>query len=209
MLHEKQIAVLNGLLLEQDEKQSKEKAGYLEELTKQLNANSQIQSDTFSLMKSFDKERRSSALSSAAFLILERSKKVKLNRMSEMFRVWNTNSTLVGAAAQFRTQMTELVRTTLGECRREKETSLEILRIDLEVLHMEREKDLRVEFDSELDAVKEAGATEITEMKRCNEEELIVFSDREKEERDLERTSIRRAHDAVISVLKMNKIVIQ
>ena len=157
--------------MEQDEKQSKEKAGYLEELSKQLNANSQAQSDTISLMKSFDKERRSSALSSAAFLFLERSKKVKLNRMSKMFRVWNTNSTLVGAAAQFRTQMTELVRTTLGECKREKETSLENLRIDLEALYMEREKDLSVEFDSELDAVKKAGATETAEMKRSKEEQ--------------------------------------
>lgn len=53
--------------------------------------------------------------------------------MSVMLRVWNTNTTLIAAAYQFKEQVNQLVRTTLEDAKVEKDIALESLRTDCEV----------------------------------------------------------------------------
>jgi hypothetical protein len=53
--------------------------------------------------------------------------------MSVMLRVWNTNTTLIAAAYQFKEQVNQLVRTTLEDAKVEKDLALESLRTDCEV----------------------------------------------------------------------------
>ena len=59
---------------------SKDKIKFSEELSKQYNANSNAQKDTFLILKSFDFERRQGSLKLAAAIILERWKKLRLVR---------------------------------------------------------------------------------------------------------------------------------
>jgi hypothetical protein len=53
--------------------------------------------------------------------------------MSVTLRVWNTNTTLIAAAHQFKQQVNQLVRTTLEDAKIEKEIALASLKKDCEV----------------------------------------------------------------------------
>ena len=124
LLHDQQISALTSLVTDQEENNLKEKAKLREELSKQFNANSALQQESFLLLKAVDVERRRGDLKLAAAVIFDRLKKLRLSRMSHMFRMWSTTSTLIGAAEQFRHTVNELVRTTLANSKREKESAL-------------------------------------------------------------------------------------
>ena len=74
--------------------------------------------------------------------------------MSAMFRVWSTNSTLIGAAAQFRAQMEELVGRTLVPAKFEKDGALDNLRATLAERHAQSIRDLSVEHAADIVRLK-------------------------------------------------------
>ena len=197
-LHEKQVAALNGLILEEEERQSAEKTKLRDELSKQFNANSTAQMETFSLMKSFDKERRTNVLKIATVQLLERFRKLRTSRMASMFRIWNTNTTLIGAAGQFHTQMNELVHTTLLEAKREKERSLEILRNDLENDYIDKEQMLQYEFNCKIENQKLVELQERTELDNHRQDEYEAMLRIEMERRDEELLLVQEAGDESI-----------
>ena len=193
------MAALNSLIAEGEDKQVKEKARLRDELSKQFNANSASQLETFAVMKSFDKERRLGVLQIAAVCIFERVRKLRVSRMSEMFRVWNTNTTLIGAAQQFHTQVNELVRTTLSDAKRDREFALESLRRDLEDAYAEREQLLRGEFDLEIEAQKLEDTEEKVALDARRERELQAALTEEGKRRDEEVVLVQEAGEEAIA----------
>ena len=169
-----------------------------DELSKQFNANSTAQMETFSLMKSFDKERRTNVLKIATVQLLERFRKLRTSRMASMFRIWNTNTTLIGAAGQFHTQMNELVHTTLLEAKREKERSLEILRNDLENDYIDKEQMLQYEFNCKIENQKLVELQERTELDNHRQDEYETMLRIEMEKRDEELLLVQEAGDESI-----------
>ena len=149
-VHERQIATLNALVTETEQRHHNELTLLRDELSKQCLANSTGQKDTLYLLKSFDVERREKKLQLAASRMLDGLRRLKLNRIASMFRTWSTNTTLMGVALQFRSTMETLVKSTLEEAKRDKEIALETLRVESQEVLELQESTLRQEFEEKI-----------------------------------------------------------
>ena len=69
------------MLLQQEDNQAKEKIKFMEELSKQFNAQSSVQLEAFKTMKSFDLERKTSTQHVACVTLFDTFRKLRLVRI--------------------------------------------------------------------------------------------------------------------------------
>jgi hypothetical protein len=122
--HQQTIASLNATISEQDTRRIREIAKLREELSKQYNEVSKNQIDALDMRAYFDKERAVITRNACCAQLLKGLKQWKRCRLSQFFRMWSTNSTLVGVAGQFREQVNTLIADTINKCKDDKNRAL-------------------------------------------------------------------------------------
>lgn len=151
--HLKQMEALQATMAENDERRSTEIVKLKDELSHQYKENSQVQKMTMDLKAGFRSERLQGTKSQAAMNIVTSLRKWRLNRAAVALRMWSTNSTLIGVAAQFRGHVNDLVEKTLAEQREIKETALQSLREEMQAVQEQRVQEMNAEFDRQADDI--------------------------------------------------------
>merc|ERR1711871_396208 len=151
--HLEQIDALRSTMAENDDRRIAEITNLKDELSKQFLQNSQVQKITRDLKENFRSERLQGTKSQAAMDIVSILRKWRLNRAAVALRMWSTNSTLIGVAAQFRGHVNELIDKTLSEQREIKETALQSLREEMDADHAQRVQEMKEDFDRQADDI--------------------------------------------------------
>ena len=109
-------------------------------LSSQYLLNVDAQKELLELRELFESERNKVSKRLAAYSLLNIMMKLRRATIASSFRTWSTNTTLVGVALQFRSQVNDLMKDTLEEENKKKEFALQALRNQFQ---LEKELELK------------------------------------------------------------------
>jgi hypothetical protein len=193
--HEQQITALKESLEEQQARKQGEIEKLKAELSVQYRAVSDGQRESLELRKLFEVERFKVLQRTAAGNIMDQLRKMRRGTLATGFRIWNTNSTLIGVASQFRGHVNDLVKETLDvakddknktstrlrkEFDKEKENALNELQLKCDKLLEESLFDAEENKNAEIDQLRE----EFTIIQENEKQQFLELMDEEKNETD-------------------------
>lgn len=170
-MSQNQIAALRATVIEQEDRRLKEANKLKEELAKQYNLVSHLQAAALDIHGTFDKERRKITVTHAAEKVTKALHHWRHNRLAIGFRTWLTKATLVGAATQFRTHVSDLVQNTLIEQRGVKQEALSKQEDTLKKEHDQKVEELHAQFNELARVAKEAAELEKSDLANALREE--------------------------------------
>eukprot|EP01034_Spumella_vulgaris_P024755 gene24755-31132_t len=125
--YKQQIELINSTIRDAEASHKKELLSLRDELSRQYLANSSEQSNIMELREKHVGEKMKITRLVHTTKMVNIFNKWKLSRIYIAFRVWNTNTTLVSVAGQFRLQVEDMLKTNTEEMAAEQTKSEELL----------------------------------------------------------------------------------
>jgi hypothetical protein len=178
--HQQTIASLNETISEQDSRRTREIAALREELSKQYNEVSKQQIDALDKRVEVEKARLHIQRHTGVHNVWHVLGSWRRNRVANAFRVWHTNNTLIGVAAQFRDQVNSLIADTLNKCKEDKARALK----QQENVHLQSVDVVKQQLNADFDARMMEFAQQAEAHKLHALEELTNKHNKEIEDRE-------------------------
>ena len=153
-MHQKELSALSSTIKEIEDTKTKEVTKLKEELALQYTANSQAQRNLLTLKEASEKIDMVSNKDMYLKQIIDVIVRWKRSRLFGAFKVWSTNSTLIGVAQQYREQVDNMVTDMKAEFASEKTIACNEVRSRMKVEEEERVATLVADYDALLEKTK-------------------------------------------------------
>lgn len=217
-MHKAELDAINDSIKEQELANQNALKNLREELSNQCMDNFDAHQKIMRLKDEFNEEKRGLIRISGAGNLIEILRKWRLSRLFVRFRQWQTNSSLVGAAKQFREQVEALLKKTSKDFHKEKINALNALKEELDIEHNNLLNKKQLEFKQQLDdALEQANMEKLLALESAMKEHEAQLKQLEEDysfdmenlrkEKDLELQEAIDHKDGIIRQLKQNFIV--
>ena len=154
VIHKNQLKAFSSTLQEVEQKNSKEMSILKTELSKQYTVNSDAQQIIIQLKDQAGQTSSNSNRKAYILQVIDLIRRWKRTRLYGAFKVWSTNSTLIGVAEQFRNQVDNMVVNMKSELSCEKESAIDDVRSKLKAEEEGRVATLIREYELMIDNIK-------------------------------------------------------
>mmetsp|Transcript_3817 Transcript_3817/g.8615 ORF Transcript_3817/g.8615 Transcript_3817/m.8615 type:complete len:1340 (-) Transcript_3817:18-4037(-) len=179
-MHKMQMDAINETVAQQEARNAAVTSQLREELSNQFMTNSRTQSQMIQLKDTYAEEKSFLGRVAGMVRIVTVLQRWRSNRTANGFRQWHTNSSLVGAARQFREQVDGILKKTAKELHRDKVQALDKLRTDLNAKHADLMASKEGDWEQALGrALDEAEADKALALEHASAEHASVLAQAE------------------------------
>ena len=178
--HSEQLRALNQTIQDVEDRRASDLAKLKKDLSDQYLTNSETQKEYLGAKREVQFERELGQRKAGALAVVNGLRRWRLNRLANALRTWNTASTLVGVAAQFREHVNDLISDTISEQKREKDVELSDQRNDL----LRQQQQSLLALETELNARQELALVEADERHQAVVEDIHNDYHRQLEEQN-------------------------